>query len=180
LEALPFVPKQFMLEDLTILFHASMPSEDKPPSYPMGNGGCFPWGKADGEGRRILWNYKPIHRQSLTLPFVTQVVWSYNRVTWRKSSVLEEPNASILGFKKRWPETLVSFTDCPASLPKHINLQSTDDRKLQKIVRPSCPTELTERQKTRINMNCTYRYSSYRAVNTLNLRYKRQSVNELR
>jgi len=77
-----YVPKQFMLEDLTILFHAFMPSEDKPPSYPMGNGGCFPCGTADGEGRRILWNYTPIHRQSLTLPFVAQVVWSYNSVTW--------------------------------------------------------------------------------------------------
>jgi len=29
LEALPIVPKQFMLEDLTILFHAFMPSEKK-------------------------------------------------------------------------------------------------------------------------------------------------------
>jgi hypothetical protein len=132
-----------MLEDLTILFHAFMPSEDKPPSYPMGNGGCFPWGKADGEESEYYGiTYTLIHRKSLTLPFVTQVVWSYNRVTWRKNFVLEEPNASILGFKKRWPKTVVYFTDCPASLPKHINLQSTDDRKLQRIVRPSCPTEL--------------------------------------
>jgi hypothetical protein len=107
-------------------------------------------------------------------PYLLWHRWSYNRVTWRKSSVLEEPNASILGFKKRWAETVVSFTDRPASLPKHINLQYTDDRKLQRIVWPSCPLSSQNFKKQQINMNCMYRYSSYRTVNTISLRYKRQ------
>ena len=63
--------------------------------------------------------------------------------------------------------------------PKQFSHELTRDRKRASAVRSRrlAASAMTRLLKAEFNQNCIYRFSSYRAVNTLHLGYANQSVN---